>query len=97
MWPRALWLLPLLLHAQIEDVPVGVVSGYISNVTPSTFLLKTVANKQFRCTYDHRTWFEQSRVRVAISAFQPTDLVEIVARFDPKIVKMCDDGSAAED
>jgi len=25
------------------------------------------------------------------------DLVETVARFDPKIVKMCDDGSAAED
>jgi tRNA-splicing ligase RtcB len=25
------------------------------------------------------------------------DLVDIVARFDPKIVKMCDDGSAAED
>ena len=25
------------------------------------------------------------------------DLVEIVARFDPKIVKMCDDGSKAED
>ncbi len=25
------------------------------------------------------------------------DLVEIVARFDPKIVKMCGDGSAAED
>ncbi len=25
------------------------------------------------------------------------DLVEIVARFDPKIVKMCDDGSRAED
>lgn len=25
------------------------------------------------------------------------DLVEIVARFNPKIVKMCDDGSAAED
>ena len=25
------------------------------------------------------------------------DLVEIAARFDPKIVKMCDDGSAAED
>jgi tRNA-splicing ligase RtcB len=26
-----------------------------------------------------------------------SDLVEIVARFDPKIVKMCDDGSQAED
>ncbi len=26
-----------------------------------------------------------------------TDLVEIVARFDPKIVKMCDDGSRPED
>jgi tRNA-splicing ligase RtcB len=25
------------------------------------------------------------------------DLVEIVARFDPKVVKMCGDGSAAED
>jgi len=25
------------------------------------------------------------------------DLVEIIARFDPKIVKMCDDGSEAED
>ncbi len=25
------------------------------------------------------------------------DLVEMVARFDPKIVKMCGDGSAAED
>jgi|SRR5579872_2046851 len=25
------------------------------------------------------------------------DLVEVVARFDPKIVKMCEDGSAAED
>jgi tRNA-splicing ligase RtcB len=28
---------------------------------------------------------------------QQQDLVEIVARFDPKIVKMCGDGSAAED
>jgi tRNA-splicing ligase RtcB len=25
------------------------------------------------------------------------DLAKIVARFDPKIVKMCDDGSRAED
>jgi len=28
---------------------------------------------------------------------QQVDLVEVLARFDPKIVKMCDDGSAAED
>ena len=28
---------------------------------------------------------------------QQADLVEIVARFDPRIVKMCDDGSRAED
>jgi len=28
---------------------------------------------------------------------EQADLVEIVARFDPKIVKMCDDGSKAED
>lgn len=28
---------------------------------------------------------------------EQADLVEIVARFDPKIVKMCDDGSQAED
>ena len=28
---------------------------------------------------------------------QQEDLVEIVARFDPRIVKMCDDGSRAED
>ncbi len=28
---------------------------------------------------------------------EQTDLVETVARFDPKIVKMCDDGSQAED
>ncbi|MDZ4821529.1 MAG: RtcB family protein [Planctomycetota bacterium] len=28
---------------------------------------------------------------------EQTDLVEVVARFDPKIVKMCGDGSAAED
>lgn len=28
---------------------------------------------------------------------QQADLVEIIARFDPKIVKMCDDGSKAED
>jgi tRNA-splicing ligase RtcB len=28
---------------------------------------------------------------------QQADLVQIVARFDPKIVKMCDDGSKAED
>ncbi|HEX4129539.1 MAG TPA: RtcB family protein [Pirellulales bacterium] len=28
---------------------------------------------------------------------QQRDLVEVVARFDPKIVKMCGDGSAAED
>jgi tRNA-splicing ligase RtcB len=25
------------------------------------------------------------------------DLVEVVARFQPKIVRMCDDGSRAED
>jgi hypothetical protein len=35
------------------------------------------------------------RIEEVMSAQQ--DLVEIVARFDPKIVKMCDDGSAAED
>jgi hypothetical protein len=62
-----------------EDVPVGVVSGYISDIQPDSFLLKTVAQKEFRCTYDQRTWFEQSRIRVPIKAFQPTDLVEIVA------------------
>jgi tRNA-splicing ligase RtcB len=28
---------------------------------------------------------------------EQSDLVEIVARFDPRIVKMCDDGSQAED
>ena len=28
---------------------------------------------------------------------EQADLVEIVARFDPKIVKMCSDGSQAED
>ena len=28
---------------------------------------------------------------------EQADLVEIVAQFDPKIVKMCDDGSKAED
>ena len=28
---------------------------------------------------------------------QQADLAEIVARFDPKIVKMCNDGSTAED
>lgn len=28
---------------------------------------------------------------------EQSDLVEIVARFDPKIVKMCGDGSRAED
>ena len=28
---------------------------------------------------------------------QQADLVTIVAQFDPKIVKMCDDGSRAED
>jgi len=76
MW-RALWLVPMLLSA--DDVPVGVVSGYISDIQPASFLLKTVTEKQFRCTYDNRTWFEQSRIRVPIKSFQPTDLVEIVA------------------
>ena len=28
---------------------------------------------------------------------EQSDLVQIVARFDPRIVKMCDDGSSAED
>ena len=28
---------------------------------------------------------------------QQRDLVDVVARFDPKIVKMCDDNSQAED
>ena len=28
---------------------------------------------------------------------QQTDLIEPIARFDPKIVKMCDDGSKPED
>ncbi|MBI2686927.1 MAG: hypothetical protein HYX27_11480 [Acidobacteria bacterium] len=77
MWQRVLWIFPMLLCA--EDVPVGVVSGYISDIQKSSFLLKTVTHKEFRCTYDHRTWFEQSRIRVAPNAFQPSDLVEIVA------------------
>lgn len=77
MWLRAIWLIPLLIRA--EDVPVGVVSGYISDIQQGSFLLKTVTKKEFRCTYDHRTWFEQSRVRVPVTSFQPTDLVEIVA------------------
>lgn len=77
MWTRAICLLPLLLAA--EEVPVGVVSGHISDIQSTSFLLKTTANKEFRCSFDHRTWFEQSRVRVSVTAFQPTDLVEIVA------------------
>ena len=77
MWQRAFWLLPMLLGA--EDVPVGVVSGYISDIQPASFLLKTITQKEFRCSYDHRTWFEQSRLRVPVKAFQPADLVEIVA------------------
>lgn len=77
MWQRVLWLLPMLACA--EDVPVGVVSGYISDIQAASFLLKTVTQKEFRCTYDHRTWFEQSRVRVPVKSFQPTDLVEIIA------------------
>jgi tRNA-splicing ligase RtcB len=28
---------------------------------------------------------------------EQVDLVEVIARFDPKIVKMCDDGSKPED
>lgn len=74
---RVLWLVPMLLCG--EDVPVGVVSGHISDIQKGSFLLKTVAQKEFRCTYDSRTWFEQSRVRVAPTAFLPTDLVEIIA------------------
>jgi hypothetical protein len=77
MWQRVIWLIPMLLLS--EDVPVGVVSGYISDIKRASFLLKTVTNKEFRCTYDQRTWFEQSRVRVDVNSFQPTDLVEIIA------------------
>lgn len=78
MFRGAIWLsIPLLLLA--DDLPVGVHSGYISDIKSSSFKLKTTTGLQFECTYDHRTWFEQSRVRVPPSAFQPTDLVEIVA------------------
>ena len=77
MWRCAFWLLPMLLGAEV--VPVGVVSGYISDIQPASFLLKTITQKEFRCSYDHRTWFEQSRLRVPVKAFQPADLVEIVA------------------
>lgn len=77
MWNRVFWLLPLLLSA--EEVPVGVVSGHISDIKTTSFLLKTTTNKEFRCSFDHRTWFEQSRLRVSVTAFQPTDLVEIIA------------------
>jgi hypothetical protein len=77
MWPRLLLLFPLLLAA--EETPVGVVSGYISDIKASSFLLKTTTSKEFRCSFDHRTWFEQSRVRVTVNAFQPADLVEIIA------------------
>lgn len=62
-----------------EDVAVSVASGYISDIQPNSFLLRTTAQKEFRCTYDHRTWFEQSRIRVPVKAFQPTDLVDVVA------------------
>ena len=77
MWQRAVWLVPILLCA--EDVAVSVASGYVSDIRPASFHFKTTTNREFRCTYDHRTWFEQSRVRVAVTAFQPADLVEIVA------------------
>lgn len=77
MWNRVFWLLPLLLAA--EEVPVGIVSGYISDIQSASFLLKTTTNKEFRCSFDQRTWFEQSRLRVSVSAFQPADLVELIA------------------
>ena len=70
-------MIPLLLAA--EDVPVGIVSGHISDIQSSSFLLKTTTNKEFRCSFDQRTWFEQSRLRVSVSAFQPADLVELIA------------------
>jgi hypothetical protein len=64
---------------ELPEVPVGVVSGYLSNVTKSSFQVRTPAGKQYRCTYDYKTWFEHTKVRVSADAFQPTDLVEIVA------------------
>jgi hypothetical protein len=80
MWRRTVWILPLVMSAVVaEEVPVGVVSGYISDIQPKSFLLKTTTGKEFRCSYDNRTWFEQSRVRVPVRSFQPADLVEIIA------------------
>jgi hypothetical protein len=67
------------IAVQAEDVAVGVHSGYISDIQKTTFHLRTVQGKEFQCTYDFRTWFEQSRLRVPPTAFQPTDLVEVVA------------------
>ena len=42
-----------------------------------------------------KAWEEQQHIRQVMAAQQ--DLVEIIAQFDPKIVRMCDDGSRAED
>ena len=43
MWQRAFWLLPMLLGA--EDVPVGVASGYISDIQPAD-LVEIVADRR---------------------------------------------------
>jgi hypothetical protein len=70
MWRRTVWILPLVMSALVaEEVPVGVVSGYISDIQAKSFLLKTTTGKEFRCSYDNRTWFEQSRVRVPVRSF----------------------------
>lgn len=63
----------------LPEVPVGVVTGYLSGISKTSFLIRTQAGRQYRCSYDHRTWFEHTKMRVAADAFQPTDLVEIVA------------------
>lgn len=82
IWTLALGLAPASAQQppqELPEVPVGVVSGYLSAVTKTSFVVKTPAGKQYRCTYDYRTWFEHTKVRVTASAFQPTDLVEILA------------------
>lgn len=68
----------LVLLAQAE-VPPGIVRGELIAVTSADFSVRMADQREVKCTYSTRTWFERDTQRIEPAAMKQGDRIEMVA------------------
>jgi Domain of unknown function (DUF5666) len=83
IWKCALVVaLPVLVGAQ-DNAPIGVLRGellaWAGETRAGEVTFRNADDRVYQCTFDGKTYFERSNERIAVSAMQKGDRVEVLA------------------